>query len=90
MSRRKHKAPLRKHHITPRSRLPNGMDKDWNNIVLIPGDFHSAWHFIMGNLTPDEAKVFIDIVMRPGTTWTHYDLHEIRQLISRGYRKEVA
>lgn len=88
----KHKRikPLRKHHVTPRTRLPDFCDKDKNNIVMLPEDFHAFWHYVFGVLTPDEAKSFVDIVMRPGTSWTHRDLNELRALIMQGYREEAA
>lgn len=66
------------------------MDKNWKNVVTIPADFHRAWHFLFGTLDPEEAKLFIDAVMRSGTVWTHYDLNEMRELIMRGYGSEAA
>ena len=80
MARRKKRGtPLRRHHIRPRCRIPDWQDKDTGNIVLIPEEFHAYWHQVFGNLTPDEAHEFINIIMRPGTSWTWGDIKNVRE-----------
>lgn len=91
MARRKKRLnPLRKHHITPRSRIPHGLDKDTDNIVLIPEEFHAAWHQVFGNLTPSEAHEFIDLIMRPGSSWTWGDIKNVREWIMEERERQVA
>ena len=43
-----------KHHIVPKSRKRKSKAK-----VLLPADFHEAWHRVFGNLKPDEALAFV-------------------------------
>ena len=70
---------LNRHHITPRSRILPGYDEDKDNIVRLPKDFHASWHWMFGNATPEEVCRLINIIMRPGETWTHHDILELRQ-----------
>lgn len=54
---------ISKHHVIPRSRggAENG-DNGGHNTVKVARRWHDAWHMTFGNLTPKEAKKFIDIV----------------------------
>jgi len=90
MARKRRKPPLTRHHIIARSRLPSGIDKNKDNVVILPGDFHAAWHVVADVLTVEEVHRFIDMVMCPGAVWTQHGLHELRQLIMRGYVSEAA
>lgn len=62
-----------RHHIRPRSR---GGGKR-RNLVVLPRGWHSAWHDLFGNLTPEEAMEVITIVMRPDTSWTYEDIDNL-------------
>lgn len=68
-----------RHHLRPRSR--GGHIR--NNIVVLPERYHQAWHYLFGNLTPDEAKEFIDIVMRPNAKWNARNIDELRIALMR-------
>jgi hypothetical protein len=75
-----------KHHIIPKSR--GGADlKD--NIIKLPGFNHKAYHVFFGNLTPIEAKEFIDRVFlgkemkRRKKTWSQNDLYELQLKIQQ-------
>lgn len=70
---------LNKHHVTPRSRDGGGH----NNITWLPVDFHAALHCVASNLTKEETLRFLDIVLTPNTTWTHSELHELREALKR-------
>lgn len=73
-----------RHHIRPRSRFPPDTpkeDKDRDNIVELDEEFHRAWHRVMGNLTPEEAHEFIDIIMTPNTVWSGRKIHHLRKSI---------
>jgi hypothetical protein len=61
------KKQLNRHHIRNKSR--NGKDED--NIVWLDHDWHDAWHFLLFDLTPDEACCLIREVMQPNTSWTY-------------------
>ena len=50
---------ITKHHILPRSRGGNG---NGENILKITRRFHEAWHIVFGNMTPEEAIQFIEII----------------------------
>ncbi len=50
---------ITKHHILPRSRGGNG---NGDNILKITRRFHEAWHIVFGNMTPEEAIKFIEII----------------------------
>ncbi len=50
---------ITKHHIIPRSRGGNG---NGDNILKITRRFHEAWHIVFGNMTPEEAIRFIEII----------------------------
>lgn len=88
--RRTRYKPLRKHHLRPRSRIPNWQDKDKNNIVLLPEEFHAYWHQVFGLLTPNEAHEFIDLVMRPGSSWTWGDIKQVREWLMEERERRVA
>ncbi len=68
---------LGSHHIRPTSR--GGGDVD--NQVTVPGHFHECWHHVFGILTLDEAKIFMDEVMRPDRRWTCKQLEALRKII---------
>jgi len=75
MSRRKKgffTSGLTKHHSLPSSR--NGTDE---SIVWLPDKFHQEFHYLFGNLTPDEIHKFLDIVLVPGTVWTQKKLSSL-------------
>jgi len=40
------------HHIVPSSR-------GGRRTVILPNEFHKAWHFLFVNLTPDEITDFV-------------------------------
>jgi len=49
------KPEIEEHHITPKSRR----GKRINNIKKVPSNFHSAYHTVFENLTPDEAVQYL-------------------------------
>lgn len=49
---------LTRHHIIPTSRL-NGMKLGEENIALIGGREHEAYHSLFGNMTPDEIIIHL-------------------------------
>lgn len=74
------KKNLNEHHILPRCR--GGGNE--NNVVVLPEREHKAWHEFFGHLRPEEAVVFLRLVLQPGTTWTRRQLEELRKRIARG------
>jgi hypothetical protein len=70
-----------RHHLTPRSRILEGYDTDKDNIVLWDEEFHASWHWMFGNLTPEEVQRFIQIIAQPNTKWTAHGLKQLRQNI---------
>ncbi len=72
-----------RHHIQPRSRIPDGQDKDHDNIVELDDEWHRCWHYLMENLTVDEAIEMIRQVMIPGERWTYTDLRKLRNKVRR-------
>lgn len=82
MARRRRKFKLSRHHVVPQSRIEWG-DKDADNIVLLPPDFHSAWHFLFENMTTEEVVEFIRTVMVPGMRWSKRDLVNLRDDLIR-------
>lgn len=63
-----------RHHILPKSR-GGGRKK---NITVLPVGFHRALHQVFQDLTREEYAIFLDEVLRPGTTWTSRELHYLR------------
>ncbi|MFH1522664.1 MAG: hypothetical protein ABIE43_02480 [Patescibacteria group bacterium] len=67
-----------KHHIIPKSRG----GKSNGNTVRIPRKFHSDWHAVFGNLTPDEAIELIEIIFKYKgrkkikKQWSHEEIYE--------------
>ncbi len=49
---------LTKHHILSRSRG----GEDINNILFVSIDYHSAYHKLFENLTPDEVILYLNEV----------------------------
>jgi len=80
-----------RHHIIPRSRGgSNG-----SNIIIIPRRIHEAYHVFFGNLTPDEAIEFIQIVFqgkgrkRIKKNWKIEEINNLQLKIQQQtYRKE--
>lgn len=68
-----------RHHLTPQSRILDGYDKDKDNIVEWDCEFHDLYHRVFGNLTPSEAKRFIDIITQPNDKWTLHRLKKLRE-----------
>lgn len=71
---------ITRHHILPRAR--GGAEKE-DNISRIPERYHIAWHTFFGNLTPDEAKAFMDIIFskhgrKRNGGWTVEDLYDLQ------------
>jgi hypothetical protein len=67
-----------KHHLVPRSR--GGAEK-LDNIVKIPERYHDAWHRFFGNLTPEEAIRYIQIIFidkKKPDKWTVEDLYNLQ------------
>lgn len=65
------------HHIIPRSRGGG----NWDNMVLLPIDFHSNWHRLFINMTVEEIHQFIDLLMVPDRAWTYKDIDRLRRQI---------
>ena len=61
------------HHIIPRKR--GGTDKE--NTVIIPKKLHNKWHTLFKEMTPDEAKQFIDELMVHGKHLNNKKLIEL-------------
>ena len=89
-NKRRRSKPLRKHHIRPRCRIPDWVDKDTGNIVNIPEDFHAYWHQVFGVLTVEEAHEFIDFIMRPGASWTWGDIKNVREWLMERRQQQAA
>jgi hypothetical protein len=47
---------MTKHHLVPQSR---GGETSDSNLVLLNERGHQAWHFLFGNMTPEEAAIFL-------------------------------
>ncbi len=58
MKRRKQNQ-LQRHHIIPKSKN-GGYEK---NILLIPEDYHVAYHKLFANLTPEEILFYLKEVL---------------------------
>lgn len=69
---KKHSNYLSRHHSIPRSR--GGNDE---SIVMLPPKFHEAFHYLFGNLTPEEIHIFLEIILEPGTSWNKRQLAEL-------------
>jgi len=63
-----------KHHLRNRSRG----GKDHNNIVMLPDWWHRGWHDLMGDLTTEEAVVFIRKLLVPNKKWGTEELKRLR------------
>jgi len=74
---------LSAHHIVPRSRIPDGEDIDFDNIVYLDERFHNHWHAIFGNMKNSEIILFIDEVMKVGYFFTNKDLEKIRNRLKK-------
>lgn len=61
------------HHILPKSR--GGKNKD--NTVIIPKKLHKKWHALFKEMTPEEAKQFIDELMVHGKHWNNTKLIQL-------------
>lgn len=61
------------HHILPRSR--GGKNKD--NTVVLPGKIHKKWHALFKEMTPEEAKCWIDEVMVAGKHWNNTKINQL-------------
>lgn len=70
------KKPLTEHHVIPRARGGNHKD-----VTLWPGKFHSAFHIVFGDLTPEECAKMIWQISVPGTFWTGTALRDLRKRI---------
>lgn len=73
---------LTKHHVWPKSRFGNG------DTVEIPAYFHQCWHGVFGNLTPDEATLFLALLMkffRQGGVLRHNFLEKMRKEAKRQF-----
>ena len=71
-----------RHHLVPRSRINPGEEQDENNIVAWDMEFHAKWHWMFGNMTPEEVCTFVRIVTHAGETWTKNELIELREDLS--------
>ena len=71
---------LDRHHVTPQSRDGG----HWDNIVILPVEYHRNWHKLFCNMTVEEIHQFIDELMKPDTAWTYKDIDQLRQRIMRG------
>ena len=78
-----------KHHVLPRSRCQKRVDKNNDNIVILPDYFHNAWHTLVGNMTTEEAIIFFRLVMMPNISWNNKSLAKLRDEIKKGrYARE--
>ena len=67
------------HHIVARSR--GGMRR--GNLVRLPRGFHTQWHQVFANLTPEEASTFLDRILVPKASWTYDELRHVQIAIMR-------
>lgn len=68
-----------RHHIRPKSRGGGS----YKNLVTLPVEFHAAFHKLFVNMTIEEVHAFIDTIMVPDTSWSHRDLHYLRERLMR-------
>lgn len=79
MSRRA-EARYGRHHIVPRSRRGGSR----RNIVVLPMEWHAAWHALFANMTVCEVHEFIDLIMVPDVEWTQKQIKSLQlRLINR-------
>jgi len=79
------KSRITKHHVIPTSRLKDKTLNNENNIVFWQDDFHIAYHIVFGNLTPEEAHLFLAIVNKTDQRkWHSRALEEQRTQIKLG------
>lgn len=79
------KCHVDRHHVVPRSRIPDGVDKDENNIVWWDRLFHERWHALFANMTVAEVHAFIDAISVPGDAWPAGRLILMRERIMKHY-----
>ena len=73
---------LTRHHVYPKARFGDGI------IVEIPQYFHQCYHGVFGNLTPDEATLFMALLMkffRQGGVLRHNFLEKMREEAKRQF-----
>lgn len=85
MGRRERKFRIKReglnvHHIRPSSR--GGGSRD--NLVILPVEWHAAWHKLFGNMTVEETHRFIAVIMQPGFEWSYKDIDQLRRRIMEG------
>ena len=73
-----------RHHILAQSRIPDGEDKDADNIVMLDADFHAMWHTMFSNLTVEEVHDFIDLIMQPDQLITRKTMERLRNYLKAG------
>jgi len=69
------------HHLKPKSR---GGRNSSDNLVLLPHKWHQSWHALFDTLTPEEACVFIQGIMRPNLKWNTEALLRFRESCKKG------
>lgn len=71
---------MTRHHLRPRSR--SGSD-DNNNLTTLDGDWHMCFHDCFSNMTTEEIKLFLDIVMVSGKHWTRKRIKQLTEAIKK-------
>ena len=70
---------LTKHHIQPKSR--GGKNGE---VIFLPERFHEAWHYVFGNLTNEEAVIFIAVLFDGKREVTLSTINKLRKNIRKG------
>ena len=88
---------LSRHHIIPVSRFRGQRTKHRQsclcrkckgNTVLIPKNFHNAWHLVFGALTPKESEDFVHVLtemMYISKRIDWQDIFNLRQQLKERY-----
>lgn len=63
-----HHGPPTQHHLIPRSR---GGPTKRENLLEVPQRLHQAWHYLFGNMTPEQAMLYIASTWSPTGYFDH-------------------
>lgn len=78
--------PATQHHLIPRSR---GGPTKRENLLEVPQRIHQAWHYLFGNMTPEQVILYIATHWSPADYFDEIQLGHGRQAIRCGH-KELA
>lgn len=75
--------PPTQHHLIPRSR---GGPTERNNLLDVPRDIHHAFHYLFGNMLPEQIILYIASVWSPPGYFDYVHLGHGREQINCGQK----